>query len=315
MDDRNKTGLTHDVTNAVATWLDERGFKPVETEVCMPRARGESGWVADLAGVIDPTQTELIELKLLRRPPSWNKEHSTREGQKHSSWDSPTRAAWKAERRALRRPMTCLVEVKTSRADFVGDRKWLLPQPTDLVYLAIPSGLVKEAEYPAGWGILSYSEAGSIRQLRPPTPVAVDMEKRMEVILSVAVRRDHHTRYARFREFQKIERLEAGERKTLRRMSDLAGVFVQVIRGEHNSVDEILDRERIKNLSAYHRAHLDALWNTNPALEVANPYGRKARAPREKGAAPMRITGLSGDARDDPAPFLLQIAAMGVKNA
>jgi hypothetical protein len=64
MNDRNKSPITHEVTDAVAVWLDAHGFKPVETEVPMV-----AGWVADLAAVICPTQTELIALQLIKRPP------------------------------------------------------------------------------------------------------------------------------------------------------------------------------------------------------------------------------------------------------
>jgi hypothetical protein len=37
MSDANKTALTHDVTAAAVCWLEERGFRPVETEVTCRR--------------------------------------------------------------------------------------------------------------------------------------------------------------------------------------------------------------------------------------------------------------------------------------
>lgn len=64
--DRNKTELTHKVTAAVYRYLDERGFKPLETEVPICE-----GWIADLGGVIIPTQSELQELKLLSARPRY----------------------------------------------------------------------------------------------------------------------------------------------------------------------------------------------------------------------------------------------------
>jgi hypothetical protein len=68
MADRNKTELTQNVTRIASLWLNRKGFKPVETEVCV-EWRHKKAWIADVAGVIAPTQTELIDLKLIRRPP------------------------------------------------------------------------------------------------------------------------------------------------------------------------------------------------------------------------------------------------------
>jgi hypothetical protein len=66
IDDHNKTSMTKLVTAAAIRWLDEKGFKPVETEVAVADA-----WIADIAGSILPTNTELINLKLLKRRPNW----------------------------------------------------------------------------------------------------------------------------------------------------------------------------------------------------------------------------------------------------
>jgi hypothetical protein len=241
MKDRNKSELTHEVTSAVAAWMDERGFKPVETEVYVER-----GWVADLAGVIVPTQTELIDLKLLRPRPTWKR-------------PTDEHAAWKAEYDAIDRTMTALVEVKTSRSDFVGDRKWKLPIPTDLAFLAVPSGMVKEEEWPTGWGILSYSN-GSVRRLRTPTPTVTTISQQFSVVLEIAVRRDHHTRYARLREQQRERRISDAEAKSIRRASDIARAFLQIARAEHNSVEEVLGRNNIKNLGGFVMEQLENLW-------------------------------------------------------
>jgi hypothetical protein len=67
MIDRNKTEITHNITRLAALWLDNHGFKPVETEVGV-----DQGWIADIAGVGCLTQTEYIGLKLLKRPPRWH---------------------------------------------------------------------------------------------------------------------------------------------------------------------------------------------------------------------------------------------------
>lgn len=248
MSDRNKSQLTHDVTNATAAWLDERGFKPVETEVGpLSYDENNTGWIADLAGVICPTQTELIDLKLLRSRPSWK---ALDEDQK----------TWRADYKSLDRTMTCLVEVKTSRGDFIGDRKWSLTPPTDLAFLAVPSGMIEREEWPYGWGILAYWEGCGIRRLRPPTPRVTTPEQQFATVLSIAVRRDHHTRYARLREFQRAQRLRDGEDKTIRRAGDIARAFLQIARGEHNNVEEVLDRHQLRKLPYYVLEQLNQLW-------------------------------------------------------
>lgn len=239
--DRNKTGLTHDVTAAAARWLEERGFKPVETEVsvCL-------GWCADLAGVIVPTQTELIDLKLIPRRPSW----------KAPALDQQ---AWEQRYKLFDRTYTCMVEVKTSRGDFRGDRKWSLPCPTDLAYLAVPKGMVKLEECPARWGVLEYSD-GAMRRLRAPDPYVTTTEEQLGVVLSIAVRRDHHTRYERWREYQKQDRVERAAEKTVSRVSAIARVMEKIVRGEGESVDRVFEYHGIKNMPEYAMERIRPLW-------------------------------------------------------
>lgn len=139
MSDLNKTALTHEVTRDTIAWLRERGFKPVETEVQIT-----DGWVADIAGVIVPSRSELAPLRLLPNKPAY------------SSGGNYKQSAWEKDAGALLRPYTCLVEVKTSRADFLRDHKWSSQRLTDLSYLAVPKGLIDQKEWPEGWGILEF---------------------------------------------------------------------------------------------------------------------------------------------------------------
>jgi hypothetical protein len=257
--DRNKTGITHEVTLAASQWLNAKGFKPVETEVPV-----EEGWVADLAGVIVPTQTELIDLKLLKRPPSWNERHSLIT--KRRIWDADTYAVWRKELEALSRTMTCLVEVKTSRADFRGDRKWTSTIPTDLAFLAVPKGLVTSEEWPAGWGILEY-EDGSITRRRAPALATVATEQQLGVVLSIAIRRDHHTRYARWREYQREERIEAGERKTIKRITQCMNAVLHIVEGKHPDVATTLEWHQIKDLQEHQLNLLQRLHGISAAVK------------------------------------------------
>lgn len=230
MNDRNKTQLTHDVTQAVGLWMDGHGFKPVETEVpiCL-------GWCADLAGVIVPTQTELIALKMIPRAPKWQ----AYDGEKY---EGPSEAyiAWERRRDDLLGAMTCLVEVKTSRGDFLGDKKWDAALPTDLAFLAFQKGLIAEEEWPQRWGILQFSPDGGIRLLRDPYRNQISMEQNLSTVLAIAVRRDHHTRYARWREIQKQQRVEEGERKAFTRIGDIARFLIRVARGEGESLERLM---------------------------------------------------------------------------
>ncbi len=176
MKDLNKSRLTENVTQAVIVWLKEKGFKPVQTEV-----RITNGWVADIASILRPTQTELLDLKLIRKPPKWSPE--TRKDV----------AEWSADVREMKRQIfTSLVEVKTSRNDFISDHKWDLPQPTNLAYLAVPKGLISEGEWPVGWGILEFSD-DLIRARRWARQVNSPPELQRDVIFEVLMRLFHTT--------------------------------------------------------------------------------------------------------------------------
>jgi hypothetical protein len=214
MEDRNKTELTRAVTAAAVRYLDERGFKPIETEVPIC-----DSWVADVAGVISPTMTELVELKLLRRKP----------GYRNHGYDE-----WWKEAKKTQRLMTMLVEVKTSRADFRGDRKWTMPLPTNLAYVAIPKDLaIGMDEMPANWGVLEYSEkADCMRCLRPPAVAEVTIEQQLSVVVDIAVRRDHDTRYERIRKFRKEIISSQNESISRTRVMTAMRAMLSIIRGK-----------------------------------------------------------------------------------
>ena len=229
MRDRNKTDLTHRLTDLATAWLDGKGFKPVETEVGVAQ-----GWVADIAGVCVPTQTERIELKLIAPPPR-SPSFSARAAVDHEAIIERYNAdyrAWRAQYELLPERLTALVEVKTSVGDYRRDRKWAAPWPTNLCFVAKPEGLIPPEDWPAEWGVILCSANGTtIRRVRPSRIHPVTMEQQLEVILNLAVARDHVTRHARFRDLAKTQRVAEGERLTVSRVSSAIQFVQAVIQG------------------------------------------------------------------------------------
>ena len=216
MNDRNKTELTHNLTRYAVLWLDAHGFKPVETEVSV-----DDRWIADVASVSVPTLTELINMKFIKRRPSYPYRWDVPESKKNpvviERWEARC-AEWDEKRRSIPERLTVLVEVKTSVGDFRGDRKWKREWPTNLCYLAMPEGMINETEYPKGWGVVLFSTSGAVRKIIPSEIRAVSMEQQGRVIYSVAIRRDHRTRHAEIREWSKRVRLEDVEKKSVARL-------------------------------------------------------------------------------------------------
>lgn len=235
--DRNKTKLTHDITRAAHQWLDNHGFKPVETEVGMPWMNvNEKGWIADLAGVIVPTQTELIEMKMIPRPPRY--EYGKNSEGKNEQYKE-RRDDWKALYKALDRMMTCLVEVKASRSDFRGDRKWKMTPPTDLAYIAMPPGIVKKEEWPDGWGILEL-RGSIVAQLRTPTPRFAGRDEHFHVVYQLALACDHRVRYAEIRAQQKAQRADDAMRIAIDRIDKVIAAVHDIAAGHLQWTDEPL---------------------------------------------------------------------------
>lgn len=223
--DRNKTELTQNITRQSALWLDGKGFKPVETEVQVARS-----WIADIAGVCCPTQTEMIELKLVARPPRYSYSQMTNPAAKQS-YESKYKE-WREKFEKIPQRLTALVEVKTSVSDFKGDRKWTSEWPTHLCYVAMPEGMIPADKWPQGWGVILFSQSGdTIRKVFPSEVRNVAIEQQLEVVLAVAVARDHVTRHARIRQLQKEVRVEAGCRKTLSRIQSAIQFVLKVQEG------------------------------------------------------------------------------------
>lgn len=246
--DLNKTPLTHQVTEAARQWLLNHGFKPVEAEVPVT-----DSWIADLAGVIDPTQTELIELRMIPRPPRYKYGLGSVNDGYHQKLE-----AWRAALQPLLfRTMTALIEVKTSRSDFRGDRKWKLTPPTDLSWLAVAPGILSPDEWPAGWGILE-QRGDVLCHLRPPVPIQPSKEDQFRVIYSLAVRQHNRIAHANLAASAKRWRIEAAERRNTGRFRDVVCALEDIAAGYYRTnrqpvagVEEALRHHGITSVYPY----------------------------------------------------------------
>lgn len=275
--DRNKTPLTQEVTKAVVRWLDDKGFKPVETEV--PVAQG---WTADVAGALRPTPSEAVRLKLIPPRPRYEGTPGSYEDEGwhalhqrlYGIWDEEKLRPWWELYDRLPSPLTALVEVKTSVSDFRKDRKWQLEPPTNLRFLAIPEAILKPSELPEGWWVLRYGRKG-LRLVQTGVISPVSSEQKLETILSIAERRDNRTRHAAERAVHKTHRLEQNERETLLRVNKAVSFILQVRRGgldPEDTLERLLSLHRLRNLPAHIKRQLDEMWGTDRP-ETLRPTG------------------------------------------
>jgi hypothetical protein len=243
IEDRNKTVITCSVASAAVRYLEERGAKPLETEVPVCEV-----WVADVAAVLSPTVTELVALKFIKRRPKGDDEKGRREW-----WDAAKR---------VQRLMTALVEVKTSVGDFHGDKKWSLPIPVNIAYTAIPKDLdIRLDEIPSAWGVLEYSAVTEcVRLARVPVVQNVSVEQQLQVVLQIAVRRDHHTRYERMREFRRGIVITRNAEVSRTRTLDAMRAMMSIVEGKHGSVEGALEWNGIKHIPSYALVELRKLW-------------------------------------------------------
>ena len=239
-DDCNKTELTKEITAAACQWLDERGCKPVETEVCIERK-----WIADIATAVSPTETELQMLKLIPRKPSWKK-------------SKEELAAWEEQANTVPDLMTVIVEVKASMQDLTRDEKWIRPRPANLCYLAVPQNIPWRKCQPEGWGILEYRKDRFL-QHRTPVLTTVTTEMQRDVIYAIAMRRDNQTRYEHLRRLQRDERERSNQTKSLTRMQLALRLAISLARGEHPSVAAALEHHGMRNLSKWEIESLENL--------------------------------------------------------
>ncbi len=255
MPDANKTDLTRRITAAAATWLDARGFRPVETEV-----PAVTGWVADLAGFCYPTRTEAQSLKLIDKKPPYPTGLTSFSEEYHRVLEK-----WERTYAALPLPLTAVVEVKASPADLARDTKWGRQLPAHLVYLATPPNLVCGESLDARWGMLVLMASGDMRLHRSAQVNDVAIEQTLSLVCQIAMRRDNFTRAARGREFEKQARQTTNTEINRKRLSKAMEVVLAVLDGK--PVDDVL-RD-----SAYREAKLPK-WQIEELNGLAKSFQR-----------------------------------------
>ena len=188
--DRNKTDLTHKITALAMIYLENRGFKPIETEVSIP-----GFGIADIGSFVYPTPTEAAKLRLA---------NLKRFGLEQQNYD---------EIMFRYGPLlTAVIEVKVSRSDYKKDigRKFNSSWPANLCYLAFPKGLIKSEELPLGWLGLEMDSQGyrvNRRYWNHPMVHPQHPGDTTEFIAALALRADYRTRFARQRTMMKMFRL------------------------------------------------------------------------------------------------------------
>jgi len=209
--DRNKTDLTHKLTALAEGHLTVLGCKPIETEVPV------GGFIVDVAGFTYPTMSEMKRGKLLKR--------IIMEQPELNEVNGSNKYYYAADLVAHKHmyPLTAVVEVKVSMADFRKDldRKFNTSL-ANLNYLIVPKSihdkvrdtLHAEKSWWTGtrWSLLMASDSGE-RLLRsdPPYICSIGTSETIEVISQIAIRRCHRTRYRFMRDSMKQYRAERAE--------------------------------------------------------------------------------------------------------
>lgn len=186
--DRNKTDLTHRITALAMIYLENCGFKPIETEVPI------SGFgVIDIGSFCYPTETECRRLRLT------NQRKYGLESQQYSEiiFD-------------YGHLLTTAIEVKVARSDFLKDVDCKFSQwPASLCYIAFPHGMIEEGELPSGWLGLEMDSKGyrlNRRYWNCPMVHPQHPGNMADFIAAIAVRAHYRTAYSRQRTMMKMYR-------------------------------------------------------------------------------------------------------------
>jgi hypothetical protein len=226
--------LTNRITAGAKIWLLGAGVKPVEEEVDVA-----DGWVADLAGFVTPTATELKKsLKL------------------HKIIDAPNYDnAIQRFYMTYQMPLTVLVEVKVNAADYRRDmgRKYFTDSyhsttPAHLSYLAFPKGMVDDRELPRHWGRIIFTEDGSkLLKATPPQSIAPQHQyETTRFIASVGMRCFNKWTYREVKEVVKRYRKQTAESTARVKVESILSACLMVSQKDSMSLVGALDYWGIK---------------------------------------------------------------------
>ena len=241
--DRNKTEITLRITESAAEWLRTIGAKAIETEVCAgPK------WISDLAAFWVPTPSEAIYAKLLPKKPRWQTSHIEYR-------------LWRESFEALPNPITIIHEVKTSNADFKRDTKWNRESIADLQVLSYLKGIISIEQIPDKWWGLEHSESGNLIAIRKRAPLNnVTDKQRLLLISNLADRQHNRHANAFFSSLNKSHGLESHRKKTNNRLNYCMKAVLDILNGEHESVEGCLQYWFNKKFSSHMIKSLQEIW-------------------------------------------------------
>jgi hypothetical protein len=191
----SETPHTRKAKIACRSYLADRGFKITETEV------GYNGgkYIADVMGYNTyPLYSELIKFGLIEP----HKKSQTF-GEGDNSFDIFFNDETEANklRSELGLPLIALIEVKTSRADFLRDKEKFSGIYAHLNFLAAPRAVLSPQEVPSGWWWLRLNDdCERVTRLYKggKTKVLKDSE-RLAFVMSITNRNYNVERYSNFR--------------------------------------------------------------------------------------------------------------------
>lgn len=253
----------HDEIKLLAQgWFLEHGFKPVEFEVPVV-----SGWIADLAGIIVPTATELQNLKLITRfkEPKFdrelwdNKEATIAHGMERGN----LYRQWRENAESMMNISTMLCEVKISTADY---RKDIITKfnktPASMNFLAYPKGLIKPENIPTGW--FGLERIGEERlKFHVGTLYKKTYEEMFVTVFALSQRLHNKNQYANISKVMKEERHKRSEMQVNYKIDKVISILTDTLTWRRDDVEETMtERLRVygvKKVSGYNIETLEKI--------------------------------------------------------
>lgn len=260
--DRNKSDLHNEIQNQVYLWMLDNGFKPVEQEVGIGK-----NWIADLAGVIQPTPTECQKLKFVVRKPNYNIKYKYEDGKITQRCrdlleerGNKIKVWYEEVEKFSYKTLTAICEVKVSISDYKKDIERKFKQtPASINFLAYPKGMIGFGEVPDNWFGLEYISDKKIK-MHPGKVVPKTKEEMFDIVFQLAMRIYNKNLYGRIAELQKERRIENIERANHYKISKVVSLFINILENEDNEdIETLLKLHGIKNISEHNQNRIKKL--------------------------------------------------------